>query len=252
MLNVLDRHTIGRLLRSRDVAAWGVAANDPKLDPLAPDLPTAVAVLMRLDPVVVRGLHHGPTEDYREEYRRVNAALDAATSTLADALREHGHRTEVVSATNDTRPGDEGRGRTGGALGDGAARGGNGDTPDRDRSACFPHKTAATQAGLGWIGKTALFVSNDFGPAVRLATVFTDLALPFGTPILEGRCGDCRACVDACPAGCGRDVRWRAGMPLSRLFDAGACRHHMAAAYGGRRESVCGICIAACPLSRHD
>jgi epoxyqueuosine reductase QueG len=246
MLNVLDRHTIGRLLRSRDVAAWGVAANDPRLDPLAPDLPTAVTMLMRLDPAVLRALHHGPTADYREEYRRVNAALDAATATLAAALREHGHRAEAVPATVTTTAGVDERG----LGGSGHESGGNGDGPGHDGHALFPHKTAATQAGLGWIGKTALFVSNDFGPAVRLATVFTDLSLPVGTPILEGRCGDCRACVDACPAGCGRDVRWRAGMPLSRLFDAGACRHHMTVTYGESPETVCGICIAACPLSQ--
>ncbi|MBN2203666.1 MAG: epoxyqueuosine reductase [Thermoleophilia bacterium] len=244
MLNVLDRHTIGRLLRSRDIAAWGVAANDPRLDPLAPDLPTAVTMLMRLDPAVLRALHHGPTDDYREEHRRVNAALDAAAATLTAALREHGHRAEAIPATVTTTPGAGGHGP-----------GGNGDGPGHDdrghgHDAPFPHKTAATQAGLGWIGKTALFVSNDFGPAVRLATVFTDLSLPVGTPILEGRCGDCRACIDACPAGCGRDVRWRAGMPLSRLFDAAACRHHMAVTYGESPETVCGICIAACPLSQ--
>ena len=235
MLNVLDRHTIGRLLRSRDVAAWGVAANDPRLDPLAPDLPTAVTMLMRLDPAVLRALHHGPTDEYRDEYRRVNAALDAATATLVTALCEHGHRAEAVPATAAAATAGGGPGRNGGG-------------PGRD-GAPFPHKTAATQAGLGWIGKTALFVSNEFGPAVRLATVFTDLPLPVGTPILEGRCGDCRACVDACPAACGRDVRWRAGMPLSRLFDAGACRHHLAVTYGDGPETVCGICIAACPLS---
>ena len=239
MLNVLDRHTIGRLLRSRDVAAWGVAANDPRLDPLAPDLPTAVTMLMRLDPAVLHGLHHGPTDDYREEYRRVNAALDATTATLATALGERGYRTETVPATTPAA-----------AKGGGETPGGDGGMPGRQASASFPHKTAATQAGLGWIGKTALFVSNEFGPAVRLTTVFTDLSLPAGTPILEGRCGDCRACVDACPADCGRDVRWRAGMPRSRLFDAGACRHHMTVTYGERSETVCGICIAACPLSK--
>ena len=63
----------------------------------------------------------------------------------------------------------------------------------------FPHKTAATQAGLGWIGKTALFVSPRLGPRLRLATVFTDAELPVGEPVTEGRCGSCRRCVDACP-----------------------------------------------------
>ena len=108
--------------------------------------------------------------------------------------------------------------------------------------------TAATRAGLGWIGKTALFVSPIFGPAVRLATVFTDLGLPPGEPVGESGCGTCRACVDACPAGCGRDVTWRPGMPREQLFDAAACLRHMAQ-FTSVDADICGICIAACPYS---
>jgi epoxyqueuosine reductase len=219
MLRVLDRHTIGQVLRTKDVDAWGVAANEPRL-PGAPDLPIAVSLLMRIDPLVVRGLRHGPTADYYEEYLRLNAALDDATMTLVDVLRVHGHEADRVVATG----------------------GGNGSQP-------FPHKTAATSAGLGWIGKTALFVSPEFGPAVRLASVFTDLELPTGEPIAEGRCGDCRECVDACPAGCGRDVQWRAGMARELLFDASACRHHMTL-FRDLDAQICGICIAACPFTR--
>jgi epoxyqueuosine reductase len=221
MLHVLDRHAIGQILRTKEVDAWGVAANKPRL-PLAPDYPTAISVLMRLDPLIVRGLRHGPTFDYQQEYGRVNDALDDATGTLVDVLRAHGRAAERVAATQET----------------------NGNTP-------FPHKTAATSAGLGWIGKTALFVSPDFGPAVRLATVFTDLGLPAGEPVVESDCGECRACVDACPAGCGRDVLWQPGMARELLFDAGACRHHMTHLTGVDVE-LCGICIAACPYAlRH-
>jgi epoxyqueuosine reductase len=225
VLNVLDRHTIGRLLRSRDVGAWGVASNEPQLNPRAPALPTAISVLMPLEPAVVRGLRHGPTGDYREEYHRVNAALDGATATLASVLVERGHEAVTIPATSARAASDNGR------------------VP------VFPHKTAATQAGLGWIGKTALFVSTEFGPSVRLATVFTDLELPAGDAVTQGRCGECRACVEACPADCGRDVQWRAGMPLAELFDAGSCRHHMEQ-YDQLDEEICGICIAACPLSK--
>jgi epoxyqueuosine reductase len=222
MLHVLDRHAIGHVLRTKEVDAWGVAANEPRL-PLAPDAPTAIAILMRLDPLVVRGLRHGPTQDYEQEYLRVNEALDDATGTLVDVLRAHGQTAERVAAT----------------TGDG-----NGGKP-------FPHKTAATSAGLGWIGKTALFVSPEFGPAVRLATVFTDLELPAGEPVRESSCGECRDCVDACPAGCGRDVLWQPGMARELLFDAGACRHHMAR-FTSLESQICGICIAACPYAlRH-
>jgi epoxyqueuosine reductase QueG len=219
MLRVLDRHAIGQILRTKEVDAWGVAANHPRL-PQAPDSPTAISILMRLDPLVVRGLRHGPTQDYLQEYLRVNAALDDATDTLVDVLKVHGHTAERVPATIDKT---------------------NGDKP-------FPHKTAATQAGLGWIGKTALFVSPEFGPAVRLATVFTDLGLPAGDPVVESGCGACRDCVDACPAGCGRDVLWRPGMARELLFDAGACRHHMTL-FTGVEAEICGICIAACPYA---
>ena len=221
MLRVLDRHAIGQLLRTKGVDAWGVAGNEPRL-PLAPELPTAVSMLMRIDPLVVRTLRDGPSPEYARESLRLNVALDGAAGTLAEVLRVHGHRAEHVPATG---PG-----------------GGNGHRP-------FPHKTAATSAGLGWIGKTALFVSRDFGPAVRLATVFTDLVLPAGEPERAGRCGDCRDCVDACPAGCGRDVTWRAGMARDELFDAAACRHHIAQ-YRTVDEKICGICIGACPRSR--
>jgi epoxyqueuosine reductase len=228
MINTLDRHTVGQFLRARGVEAWGVAANDPPL-PLAPALPRALAMLMRIDPGVLRGMKHGPTEDYRDEYLRLNTALDAATAALAATLRDHGHQAVAVPATMPDPS---------------SVLSGNGDGP-------FPHKTAATAAGLGWVGKTALFVSPEFGPAVRLATVFTDLDLPVGEPIAEGRCETCSACVDACPAGCGRDVTWRAGMRREELFDASACRHHMTQ-YTGIEPQICGICIAACPLSRKD
>ena len=223
MVRVLDRHAIGQLLRTKGVDAWGVASNDPRL-PLAPELPTAVSVLMRIDPLVVRTLRDGPTAEYAREYLRLNLALDDAAGTLTDVLRAHGNAAEQVPATT---PG-----------------GGNGNRP-------FPHKTAATSAGLGWIGKTALFVSQEFGPAVRLATVFTDLELPAGEAVLDGRCGACRDCVDACPADCGRDVTWRAGMAREELFDAAACRHHMSL-HRAAHEEICGICIGACPLSRHN
>lgn len=228
MVTILDRHTVGQFLRARGVEAWGVAANEPRL-PLSPSLPRAVSVLMRIDPGVLRGMRHGPTEDYRDEYLRLNSALDAATGALALTLRDHGHQAVAVPAT---------------MSGSDSAPGANGDDP-------FPHKTAATSAGLGWIGKTALFVSPEFGPAVRLATVFTDLDLPAGEPVTTGLCGDCAACVDSCPAGCGRDVDWRAGMPRDELFDASACRHHMTQ-YTGIEPQICGICIAACPIARKD
>ena len=128
--------------------------------------------------------------------------LDAAADGLVAALRKQGSEALGAAATIYSDMPESG---------------------DWLAAGVFAHKTAATRAGLGWIGKTGLFVSPEAGPKVRLATVFTDLELDVGVPVTEGRCGGCHGCLDACPAGAGRDVAWRAGMARDLLFDAAAC-----------------------------
>ena len=216
----LDRHIIGHLLAGAGVDAWGVARNDPAL-PLAPELPAAVSMMMRLDADVVHGIADGPTRAYLDEYLRLNRALDQATAALAARITENGGQAERVRSTQGVS----------------------------DDEPVFPHKTAATQAGLGWIGKTGLFVSRQFGPAVRLATVFTDLPLSAAQPFLAGHCGACDLCVCACPAGAGRDVTWTAGMPREQIVDVVACSQQMARSDDPALRDICGICIAACPRS---
>jgi epoxyqueuosine reductase len=215
------------LVRAAGVDLWGAAANNPPLR-LSPALPTAISLVMRIDPRTLAKLEQGDPVPYRGEYRRLNGALDAAGERLAAALRAAGFAALALPATiyADEPP-----------SGDWLAAG------------VFPHKSAATRAGLGWIGKTALFVSPDLGPKARLATVFTDLDLPCGAPVVEGSCGSCRSGLQACPAGAGRDVTWLAGMARELLFDAAACERHLDELdQAGPR--TCGLCVAACPFGR--
>jgi len=37
----------------------------------------------------------------------------------------------------------------------------------------FPHKTAVTRAGLGWIGRHCQLITRKFGSWIRLGTIFT-------------------------------------------------------------------------------
>jgi len=60
------------------------------------------------------------------------------------------------------------------------------------------HKAAAKTAGIGWIGRSTLLVTPEFGPRVCLTTVMTDMPLSTGKP-MKSRCGSCKACVVACP-----------------------------------------------------
>jgi epoxyqueuosine reductase QueG len=68
------------------------------------------------------------------------------------------------------------------------------------KSGRLPHKTVALRAGLGFIGKNNLLVTDQYGCALTLGKVLT--TAPFAatseTP-KEPRCGGCNICVDACP-----------------------------------------------------
>jgi epoxyqueuosine reductase len=61
------------------------------------------------------------------------------------------------------------------------------------------HKAVAHQAGLGWIGRSLLLVSPEFGPRIRLMTVLTDAEIDEGPRPMANRCGTCRACIEGCP-----------------------------------------------------
>ena len=115
-------------------------------------------------------------------------------------------------------------------------------------TAGFPNKLAATRAGLGWIGKNCLLVTEEYGPRVRLATILIDADVPCAVPITESRCGDCRVCVDACPYGCLTGADWVPGMSRDEIFDAFHCwteRNRFTESVGYRDS--CGHCLLSCP-----
>lgn len=206
---------------------WSAAACPAAPWPYAPALPYAISLGIRIEPAIIVEVEHGPTPAYFAEYKRLNVKLRAVTESLAAFLRERGAVAEPVQPTGSP----------------------DSTVSDWMDARVFPHKTAATQAGLGWIGKTALFVSPRLGPRLRLATVFTAAELAVGEPVNESRCGSCRRCVDACPAGAGHDVLWSAGMPRDELLDFYACERQNASNTGAAGD-ICGICVAVCPYGR--
>ena len=56
----------------------------------------------------------------------------------------------------------------------------------------------AARSGLGWRGKHTLALSREAGSMFFLGELFVDLALP-PTPATRAHCGQCTACLDACP-----------------------------------------------------
>ena len=193
--------------------------------------PFAVAVCRKLDDAVIDGTSSGPTPEYLALYNSVNEELDRAASAIADEFTKSGIKTLALTRSK--------------------IRGLSTDEGRRSMNYSFSLKMAGTRAGLGWIGKTDLFVSSRFGPRVRLAAVLLD-SVPgeCAEPVRESRCGDCTICVAACPASAANGRSWSAGMGREEFYDAFACREtakRLCRERLGREETICGICVSVCP-----
>jgi epoxyqueuosine reductase len=191
-------------------------------------LPLGVSIAMAIDPAIVPGIVDGPTRAYEAEYHRLNASLDRLAAQAAAMLHDAGHKAE--------------------------ARAASGPIVDwRQLATPLPHKTVATRAGLGWVGRCAVLVTREFGSAVRLASVLTDAPLPASAPIDASECGECTACQDVCPADAPTGQLWQAGLAREELVDIFACLKTItawAAQRGIGKKTICGMCIAACPWTQ--
>lgn len=186
--------------------------------------PLGISIGMRLMDAVVDGLHlhEMPSAifSYRGLYNSVNQNLDRASLLIARRLQKRGFRAYPIPASQTIDP--------------------------RRLEGAFSHKLAAHLAGLGWIGKSCLLITPDYGPRVRLATVLTDAPLEAGRPIPDG-CGDCRRCVEACP------VKAITGRPFNPKEPRDLrLRAHLCSDYSERRarligEGLCGLCVHVCP-----
>ena len=190
-------------------------------------LPRAVSIAVALEPRIVREISNGPTKNYFAEYKRLNNLLSELSEFAAGILTESGAQAEAFKATTDQ-------------------------FDSVTLSTRVQHKTIATRAGLGWIGKSALLVTEDFGAAVRLATVFTDAEFEVSKPVNESRCGQCRRCLEACPAGAIKGRNWSLGTSRESIYNAFACRKTAGelAEMQGIYSTICGICINVCPWTQ--
>ena len=189
----------------------------------------AVTLMYRLSDAIVDEIEDAPTYAYFQHYRAANALLDRCALIACEFIRREGAAAYPIAASQSVH-----------------------DRPDK-YTGIYQHKSAAVAAGLGWIGKSALFVSQKHGPRVRLATVLTDAELPCDAIPMESRCGDCDLCVKACPSGAILGRNYLPGMERSDIFDAEKCSRHMKQAFGHiGRGAVCGLCVKACPYgARH-
>jgi len=101
----------------------------------------------------------------------------------------------------------------------------------------LPHKTVVLHAGLGFIGKNNLLVTDQYGCAVLFGKVLT--TAPFATmskaPI-EPQCGDCNICVDICPTKALRGMTWNVTTKRDEMMVRKLC-------------NLCQKCMVWCPYT---
>ena len=187
-----------------------------------------ISIAAALDPGIIKEIKEGPTIRYFNEYRRANKLLSRLGNIAAGLLEQSGFRTVKLEPTEDI-------------------------TGFTDLSSPLPHKTVATRAGMGWIGKTALLVTRQFGSAVRLNSVLTDMEFEASTgPVTISECGECNICVEECPAGAANGKEWNTKRPRDDFFNAFKC-HDTAKARSdkaGIDSTICGRCIVVCPWTK--
>ncbi len=114
----------------------------------------------------------------------------------------------------------------------------------------FSHKTAATCAGLGWIGKNGLIINSRYGPKLSWATVLTDAPFMTDRPITKSLCGNCNLCVRHCPSSALTGTSWSIGEPFSEIVIYSRCSSLKKKRTVFNNKPNCGLCINICPYAR--
>jgi len=183
---------------------------------VAAPLDFAIVLGMRLSGEVLATIAGAPNWTYYHHYRTVNFALDQAALFCAGECRRQGHRALPVPASQ---------------------------VMDWDRlRGHVSHRELGGRAGIGWRGRNNLLVHPEFGSQVRYVSILTDTPLPDRGIALDAArdCGECCACVGACPAGA------IGAEPLD--FDLDRCTAQVRRFSQSEKLNVliCGLCVQAC------
>ena len=184
----------------------------------------AFSIAVKLSDAVLSTIDSAPSYMYFQHYRTANALLDQIAFRMANEIEKLGYSAFPIAASQ--------------SLG-----------KNNPYEGVLPHKTAAVLSGLGFVGKSGLFLTENYGSKVRLATVLTDMPLVTTRNVIENGCGNCTICMRACPAGAiYGEIPTTNG---ERNFDPEKCSKYMKEHFQDiGRGSVCGICIKVCPKNR--
>lgn len=189
--------------------------------------PIGISVAIPLPVHLIHDLKTAPTREYRETYFAMNKKLNGIVMLGEQFLKDAGY--DAYAQTTDRV------------------------VVNKQNISKLPHKTVATCAGLGWIGKNNLLVTRKFGSAVRLSSLLTNAPLRCAEPVRKSYCGECTLCVRQCPAQALHGTLWEPGMLREKIVDVEACykkQREIMYASTGIDTDLCGKCFAVCAYTK--
>ncbi len=194
-----------------------------------------ISIARKLDDKIIDGIKDAPTLEYFHHYDEINKQLQAISEQIATDLNQAGIGALAIMPTIPISSTEF-------------------DEYLPTLRYEISHKMVATRAGLGWIGKTDLFISTNFGARLRLTSILINKEIKSELkPIDKSKCGKCTICVEKCPAQAATGQLWDIDTDRDVFFDAFKCREKCSEF--GRTllkidKRICGICVAVCPIGQ--
>lgn len=214
---------VEELLKDKHVALFGYA-DMSEIDPeLRYNMPYGICLAVKLE--YMPSMTDMPSREFHDFYYYSNRYLAQLTFILEKAIKERGYNAKTLVGEKFNR---------------------------ENESVALPHKTLATRAGLGWIGKSACLVTKEYGPAVRITGLVTDMPVKTGTPYNTSLCGSCTLCTTHCPGHAISGKLWDVNTAREEFYDFKACKDAIAERGKaiGVTNGACGICVGICPYTR--
>lgn len=192
------------------------------------DMPYGICIAVAIPKEVVNDLRVAPSMNYFDTYHLINDKLDKLSTLGAEFLMSQGFKAYP---------------QTNAAVKEYAT----------EFSTQLPHKTVATRCGIGWIGKCALLITEEYGSAIRITSILTDAPLEADTPNNESKCGNCMLCTNACPAQAVKGINWNINLVREEFFDPVKCKRkarEISKEMLDKEITLCGKCINVCPYTQ--
>jgi epoxyqueuosine reductase len=223
--NMVYNELMNQYFKDKGVITVGYGSLNGLGDNITRGYPYGICIVLPLDGKVIERIPFGPDLSCFEAINATNSLLKKIGMEAQEFIEKQGYK-----AFSQAR----------------VKRNDNYATP-------LPHKTVATRAGLGWIGKSCQLVMKEFGSAIRISSILTDMPFITADPINRSQCGDCNLCVTVCPARAIRGENWDVHTQRDALLDLSACRGEIARRnniFGTKGGAICAVCSAMCKYSQ--